>query len=135
MFAQKIFEPSSGLKVDDVVLSWQEEVTVSMLYDRFEDIMRNDLEIKISIIRAGMQKITNKEHGKSTRRKLKMEPGRTNSAKMASRMGQGKEGTAGRWTGKTSCRRKKREGLEKMRRGRRRMNSWSLEDWMMKKPR
>ena len=31
-----------------------------MLYDRFEEIMRNDLEIKIKVMRAGMKKVTTK---------------------------------------------------------------------------
>ena len=49
-------------------------------------------------------------------------------------MAPGKGGISGKWTGRTSCRRRKGGGTGKMMRGRRRRNSWSLEDSMMKKP-
>ena len=48
----------AGLRVDDVVLTWQDEDAVNMLYDRFEGIMRNDPEIKVTVMRAGMQNVT-----------------------------------------------------------------------------
>ena len=48
----------AGLKVDGVVVAGQGEEAVTMQLDRFEEIMKEDLQIKIKVIRVGMKKIT-----------------------------------------------------------------------------